>query len=360
MSSRTSRLIDEQPVRGDVDAAVLCRAMREPAPERVPGSSRCSTALFDEWIPRYLQHGEPGLSRVHPERRRVSRALADLISNGVNRYTGVWRAAPALVQLEANALDWLRDWMQFPASTRGVFTTGGSTANFDCDRLRARAQAGHRHPTRGHVRLDAGASLRHQVRAARGRDAGSGPRDSGRRFSVPHARRCARGRDPSRPGGGAESLPGRLVCRHDQHRRGRSPPRRSPTCAVAGALWHHVDGAYGAFFHICPELRPLLAGLPRADSLTLDPHKGLFLPYGTGALLVADGEVLRARTLGDGELHARQPGRCRSLRPASVRCRTCHAASRGCASGWRSSCTARRVIARRSPRSARWRSPLRN
>jgi aromatic-L-amino-acid decarboxylase len=59
-------------------------------------------------------------------------------------------------------------------------------------------------------------------------------------------------------------------------------------------LWHHVDGAYGAFFHMVPALRPLLAGLPRADSLTLDPHKGLFLPYGTGALLVRDGEALRA------------------------------------------------------------------
>ena len=45
---------------------------------------------------------------------------------------------------------------------------------------------------------------------------------------------------------------------------------------------------------MCPELRPLLAGLPRADSLTLNPHKGLSLPYGTGALLVRDGEALRA------------------------------------------------------------------
>jgi aromatic-L-amino-acid decarboxylase len=34
--------------------------------------------------------------------------------------------------------------------------------------------------------------------------------------------------------------------------------------------------------------------LSQADSLTLDPHKGLFLPYGTGALLVRDGEALRA------------------------------------------------------------------
>ena len=59
-------------------------------------------------------------------------------------------------------------------------------------------------------------------------------------------------------------------------------------------LWHHIDGAYGAFFYLCDELRPVLRGLSRADSLTLDPHKGMFLPYGTGALLVRDGSALRA------------------------------------------------------------------
>jgi aromatic-L-amino-acid decarboxylase len=64
-------------------------------------------------------------------------------------------------------------------------------------------------------------------------------------------------------------------------------------CA-AEALWHHVDGAYGAFFYLCDGLRETLRGLPRADSLTLDPHKGMFLPYGTGALLVRDGAALRA------------------------------------------------------------------
>src|SRR5690606_14472214 len=72
------------------------------------------------------------------------------------------------------------------------------------------------------------------------------------------------------------------------------PMREISALCRAGGLWHHVDGAYGASFHLCPELRPLLAGLPDADSLTLDPHKGLFLPYGSGALLVRDGEALRA------------------------------------------------------------------
>src|SRR4029079_2762347 len=64
---------------------------------------------------------------------------------------------------------------------------------------------------------------------------------------------------------------------------------------VRERMWHHVDGAYGAFFHLCDELRTgILRGLPRADSVTLDPHKGMFLPYGTGALLVRDGAALRA------------------------------------------------------------------
>ncbi|HEV3140651.1 MAG TPA: pyridoxal-dependent decarboxylase, partial [Vicinamibacterales bacterium] len=64
-------------------------------------------------------------------------------------------------------------------------------------------------------------------------------------------------------------------------------------CA-AERIWHHVDGAYGAFFYLCEQTQPALRGLPRADSLTLDPHKGMFLPYGTGALLVRDGAALRA------------------------------------------------------------------
>jgi aromatic-L-amino-acid decarboxylase len=59
-------------------------------------------------------------------------------------------------------------------------------------------------------------------------------------------------------------------------------------------MWHHVDGAYGAFFKLCDEGSGVLKGIERADSLTLDPHKGMFLPYGTGALLVRDGKTLRA------------------------------------------------------------------
>jgi aromatic-L-amino-acid decarboxylase len=58
-------------------------------------------------------------------------------------------------------------------------------------------------------------------------------------------------------------------------------------------LWFHCDGAYGGFFVLTERGRARLRGIERADSVTLDPHKGLFLPYGTGALLVRDGAALK-------------------------------------------------------------------
>lgn len=59
-------------------------------------------------------------------------------------------------------------------------------------------------------------------------------------------------------------------------------------------LWLHVDGAYGAFFALCEEGRRVLTGMDRADSLTMDPHKGLFLPYGSGAVLVKNTAAVQA------------------------------------------------------------------
>jgi aromatic-L-amino-acid decarboxylase len=63
--------------------------------------------------------------------------------------------------------------------------------------------------------------------------------------------------------------------------------------ARAEQLWLHVDAAYGGFFLLTDRGRSLLPGIEQADSITLDPHKGLFLPYGTGSLLVRQGHLLR-------------------------------------------------------------------
>jgi len=79
-------------------------------------------------------------------------------------------------------------------------------------------------------------------------------------------------------------------------------PAIASLCEEFG-LWLHVDAAYGGFFRLVPGGEELLPGLERADSLVLDPHKGLFLPYGTGCLLVREGEALRrAHAFGAGYL----------------------------------------------------------
>jgi aromatic-L-amino-acid decarboxylase len=218
--------------------------------------------------------------------------LADLIANGVNRYTGVWLAAPLLVQLEANALDWIREWMQFPATTRGLFTTGGSMANFTaivCARERVLGA-----DIRRGV-LYASREVHHSVMKS-ARLAGVMP-DRIRSIAVDGSFRMRVDalEEAIRADLASGLKPFLAVSSAGTTNTGAIDPLREITrvCRTQG-LWHHVDGAYGASFHMVPELRPLLAGLPEADSVTLDPHKGLFLPYGTGALLVADGSALKA------------------------------------------------------------------
>src|SRR5262249_29992914 len=71
------------------------------------------------------------------------------------------------------------------------------------------------------------------------------------------------------------------------------PLRAIAAVARAAGLWLHVDAAYGGFFALTRRARPLLEAMALADSVVLDPHKGLFLPYGCGAVLVREGERLR-------------------------------------------------------------------
>ena len=63
---------------------------------------------------------------------------------------------------------------------------------------------------------------------------------------------------------------------------------RSPTICVAEKLWLHVDAAYAGFAALTAEGKQMLSGLERADSLTLDPHKWLFVPFECGCLMVRD------------------------------------------------------------------------
>jgi aromatic-L-amino-acid/L-tryptophan decarboxylase len=66
-------------------------------------------------------------------------------------------------------------------------------------------------------------------------------------------------------------------------------------------LWVHADAAYGGLFRLVPGFDRAMRGVERCDSITLDPHKAMFLPYGTGCLLVRDVEALRAAHAGEAD-----------------------------------------------------------
>jgi aromatic-L-amino-acid/L-tryptophan decarboxylase len=290
--------VDRQPSCGDVTTegpggvAALCAAMREPPPEAGAGLDPLLDALFDEWIPRSFTTVAPGYLAYIPGGGLYPAALADFIAATTNRYTGVWQAAPALVQLEANALDWLRIWMDFPAATRGLFTSGGSMATFNaivCARER-----------------QLGADIRRGVLYTSDQAHHSVLKAAKLAGIMPDRVRAIESDDCYRLRAAvlAETIaadrrsgltPFAVVSSAGTTNTGAVDPLDAIADICAGErLWHHIDGAYGAFFYLCPDLRDTLRGLPRADSLTLDPHKGMFLPYGTGALLVRDGAALRA------------------------------------------------------------------
>src|SRR5262245_14143707 len=282
----------QQPSCGDVDAAALCRSLVEPAPERGVELEPLLDSLFRDWIPRSFTTIGPGYFAFIPGGGVYPAALADFITNTTNRFTGIWQAAPALVQLEANALDWLRDWMGFPPHARGLFTTGGSMATFNaivCARerhLRADIRRGVLYASdQAHHSVLKSAKLA-GIMPDRVRPI---PSDGRYRLRLPELH------DAIAADRRAGLTPFAVVASAGTTNTGAVDPLDAiaDLCA-AEQLWHHVDGAYGAFFYLCDELRPTLRGLSRADSLTLDPHKGMFLPYGTGALLVRDGAALRA------------------------------------------------------------------
>ena len=284
--------VDRQPSCGNVDAAALCRSLRESVPEHGTALTPLLDHVFHDCVPRSFTTISPGYLAFVPGGGLYPAALADFIADTTNRFTGIWQAAPALVQLEANALDWLREWMGFPESARGLFTTGGSMATFNaivCARERhlgadirpgvlyTSDQAHHsvlKSAKLAGVMPDRVRSIRSDARYRLDLDALAEQIAADRRAGL---------------------RPFAVVSTAGTVNTGAVDPLdRIADLSAREELWHHVDGAYGAFFQLHEELRGVLQGLSRADSLTLDPHKGMFLPYGTGALLVRDGRALRA------------------------------------------------------------------
>jgi len=220
-------------------------------------------------------------------------SLGDYLADVTNRYSGLFYASPGAVRMENLLVRWMASVVGYPDRAHGDLTSGGSMANLSAV-VTARDAKGIRAadvPRSVIYRTD---QVHHCVAKAV-RIAGLGeavvrtiPVDD--RFRM----RADALRDQVATDLRGGLRPFLVVASAGTTDTGAVDPLEDLAAVAAQAdLWLHVDGAYGGFFLLCPEGREVIRGLARADSVVLDPHKGLFLPYGTGALLVRDADALR-------------------------------------------------------------------
>jgi aromatic-L-amino-acid decarboxylase len=278
----------------------LAETLSLPIPEEpLDGGIERAIGLLEEAVPASLMTTGPGYLAYIPGGGLPTAALADLVADYVNRFTGISGAAPALVRLEADVIAWLAREFGYGEESRGILTTGGSLANFSAI-VAAR-----------HAALDKEADLRRAVAYTSAQVHHSVPK-AFRLAGFPEAnlrkvRVDAHYRmDPAHLAAAIKAdredgfRPFLVVASSGTVNTGAVDPlpEIADVCAEEW-LWLHIDGAYGGAFALCDEGRRILTGIERSDSITFDPHKGLFLPYGTGCLLVREGDQLRgAHSLG--------------------------------------------------------------
>jgi aromatic-L-amino-acid decarboxylase len=285
------------------DAATLAdsekvRAFLAPPPER-PGDLKTLLDRLDQATADSVEVSGPGFMAYIGSGGLYSSALAELYARTVNRFGSISFAAPQFIAAEESVLRWMaQDVCGLPAGSGGLLTTGGSMATFS-------AVVAARHHHLGEDIGDGTAyvtQFAHHSVAKAARLAGIRQRN----IRVVAATRqlrmdVAAAREMIRADRRAGLRPFLLVGSAGTTDTGTIDPLPAMAdLAAQEGLWFHADAAYGGFFRLTDRGRPKLAGLERADSVTLDPHKSLFLPFGTGALVVRDPAALAAAHGGTG------------------------------------------------------------
>ncbi len=291
---RLGSFLDTLPVQPawtpSVESDVM-RGLMQPLPVEGQAAADILRRLFDEIIPLGLNSAGPGYLAYVPGGGLPEAAVADLISSTVNRYIGLWHSAPGLAQLEVAVLRWFCDIVGYPPQSGGFFTSGGSLSNWSA-LVTARGCRPLVELTRGMVYTSDQAH--HCVRKA-AMLAGF-PAENVRTIEVDaeYRIRLDRLRDQIQRDRREARQPLAIVGQAGTTNTGAVDDLEGlADLARAEDMWLHVDASYGGFFMLTARGQEALRGLHRADSITLDPHKSLFLPYGTGCLLVRDQDHLR-------------------------------------------------------------------
>jgi aromatic-L-amino-acid/L-tryptophan decarboxylase len=236
--------------------------------------------------------GSGGHLAYIPGSNLYASALADYLAAVTNRYSGLYFASPGAVRMERVLLRWMADLLGYPAGSAGDLTSGGSIANLvgivtarEAHGLMARDfdKAVVYLSERTHHAIDKALRI-------------AGLKESVKRFV------SLDGRHRMRPEALEEAVEGDVkaglrpwliaATAGTTDTGAVDPIAELADVARRHGLWLHVDGAYGAPFALTWQGKRMLRGIELSDSVVLDPHKGMFLPFGSGAVLVREGRHL--------------------------------------------------------------------
>ena len=265
-------------------------------PADAPETGEAFDALFadvrDNLFPHAFRNNHPRFLAFIPCWPSAESILGEWLTAATNFYGGVWMEGSAPAHVETTVLGWFRDWLGLPATTKGVLTAGGSEANLTAlvvarETLSAEQRArsviylsAERHWSADKA-LRVMGHPRERIRLL--------PTDEQFRFDI-EALRVAIAQDRA-----AGLHPWAVVGNAGATNTGAVDPLdRLADVANEAGLWFHVDAAYGWSAVLDADEKPAFAGIERADSVTLDPHKWFAQPYESGCLLVRDGRLLPA------------------------------------------------------------------
>jgi glutamate/tyrosine decarboxylase-like PLP-dependent enzyme len=265
--------------------------LRTPIPEEATPVSELLEVLTRDVFPYAFKAHHPRFYSFVPSPTNFVSVVGDFLMSGHNVFAGHWLASSGAAQIELTVLEWLRDLCGLPATGGGIFVSGGSMANLSAIVTARETRLGGHDPKavvycsdQTHSSMAKGLRVLGFSREQRRTVA----TDDQFRLSIP-ALEAAIAADRA-----AGFRPFCVVANAGTTNTGAIDPLPglADLCAREG-LWLHVDGAYGAAAVLTERGKAALAGLERADSITLDPHKWLFQPYELGCLLVRDASLLR-------------------------------------------------------------------
>jgi len=255
--------------------------------------------LWDEVLaPACLSVDHPRYLSFIPGAPTKAAAAFDMLVGASSVYGGSWLEGAGAVFAENQALRWVADLVGLPEEAGGVFVQGGTIGNLSAlvaareNAKHRRALAGQPLPARWSVVLtgETHSSVKHALDVVMDIDTVLVPGDDRGRLTGEAIRaRLAEiapevadgifavvGTAGSTNLGVVDDLAG------------------IADVAAERGWWLHVDGAYGGAALAAPSVRHLFAGVERADSIVIDPHKWLFAPFDCAALLYRDPVLARA------------------------------------------------------------------